>query len=261
MSCSDCNIHCHLTILLSIIQFIALAYALKLVKFRLAEGISLFRFLFRTNTVTKVKLAVLLLPCIDSPVECRRFLSVVTDDDRIEMQQVKKTMGQSIRIFFATYDGYYCLDMREELDRLCLYRLVELSKSINMKRRKACPFRLGLVGDTSQHGNWSCFRNELFNHKPFEITPEKVTPAPLSGLIEFDFVAGFQPEVTDVPMLDRRFLTVLTACCLLLKDSHIEKMHELKYMKILNDNSISGDGFQVTHVIPEGKQHLCIVAL
>ena len=27
------------------------------------------------------------------------------------------------------------------------------------------------IGDTSQHGNWTFFRNELFNKEPFVVTP------------------------------------------------------------------------------------------
>jgi len=41
----------------------------------------------------------------------------------------------------------------------------------------------GILGDTSQHGNWFGFRNEMFNGHPVVITIEFASPLPKSGMI------------------------------------------------------------------------------
>ncbi|RYH10037.1 hypothetical protein EON65_39730, partial [archaeon] len=53
------------------------------------------------------------------------------------------------------YSGYYILDLTKDLDRICLKKLIEQGSS-NIERRR----RYGLH-DTSQHGQWTCFRNEM----------------------------------------------------------------------------------------------------
>ena len=53
----------------------------------------------------------------------------------------------------------------QDLDRLCLSRLFEHNMIFNGKRKAdsaAFPPGYGVVGDTSQVGNWSCFRNCLY---------------------------------------------------------------------------------------------------
>lgn len=39
----------------------------------------------------------------------------------------------------------------------------------------------GVLGDCSQKGNWSSFRNEMFNGKPVVVTTEFASPMPRSG--------------------------------------------------------------------------------
>lgn len=51
----------------------------------------------------------------------------------------------------------------------------------------------GRVGDTSQKGNWSCFRNETLNFKtPFIVTIE--ADIPKKGVLEFDFMSSRRPS-------------------------------------------------------------------
>jgi hypothetical protein len=40
-----------------------------------------------------------------------------------------------------------------------------------------------VVGDCSQKGNWSSFRNEMFNGKPAVVTTEFASPMPRSGTL------------------------------------------------------------------------------
>jgi hypothetical protein len=51
-----------------------------------------------------------------------------------------------------------------------------------------------MLGDTSQDGNWSCFRNELFNKEETYITTERFIPMPTSGKVEFDFSILDRPD-------------------------------------------------------------------
>lgn len=226
---------------------------IKLLKLRVPEALYLFRFMDKAKTMVKVKLIALLLPTLDNPTDVRKFMSITTEDDRFEIQQVKDIVGLRMRIMLGLYDGYYHLDLKVETDRTILYRLVELSRNINTERKANCPISCRLIGDTSQHGNWTCFRNELLSKKPIEITPEKFTPSPLSGILEFDFVSGEHPPLTQEPMLDRRFLNMLTNCCLLRRDQHKDKMVQLSYLKAINDASLDGDGMCTAHVMSEER--------
>ena len=140
------------------------------------------------------------------------------------------------------------------MDRMCLYRLIDISKQINLERRARCPLRHNLVGDLSQHGNWSCFRNEFFKKLPIEITADKFTPSPTVGILEFDFMSGSKPDVKAVAMLDRRFLALLASCNLIYKHEQMDKQYHLNYLKVLNENSNDADGTAIEHAIPKEKR-------
>jgi len=226
---------------------------IKLLKLRVPEALTLFRIMDKAKSIVKTKLIALLLPTFDVPEDVRKFMSITTEDDRFEIQQVKDLVGMRMRTLLGMYDGFYLLDLKVEIHRIILYRLVELSRNINNARRMSCPMNCRVIGDTSQHGNWTCFRNELLNKKPFEITAEKFTPSPQSGILEFDFVSGEHPPLSQEPMLDRRFLNLLSNCCLIRHDQHAEKMAHLEYLKCLNEESLTGDGTCTTHVMSEFK--------
>ena len=73
--------------------------------------------------------------------------------------------------------GYYVISLADEMDRLCLQRLLQLSKALQVKRQNESIFPWP-VGDLSQKGNWSSFRNEYINGKPGVIDTESFTPLP-----------------------------------------------------------------------------------
>lgn len=41
-------------------------------------------------------------------------------------------------------------------------RLIELSATYGQERQQKSKLSVGKIGDVSQKGNWSCFRNECF---------------------------------------------------------------------------------------------------
>ncbi|RYH14423.1 hypothetical protein EON65_33650 [archaeon] len=67
---------------------------------------------------------------------------------------------------------------------------MEISTTTAVQRSEASKIGYGRVGDLSQKGNWSSFRNELFNGKPVVLGPSFACPMPRSGKLEFDFSGG-----------------------------------------------------------------------
>ncbi|KAF0708757.1 hypothetical protein AaE_013100 [Aphanomyces astaci] len=59
--------------------------------------------------------------------------------------------------------------------------------------------------DTSQHENYMCFRNELYNNKPMVMTPSFYDTLPNYGSLDFDFVQFSRPMPDILPMSDNRF--------------------------------------------------------
>jgi hypothetical protein len=117
------------------------------------------------------------------------------------MQKLKTYVGSALRPIMGYYDGYYELDMSLELDRVCLLHLLEHSQRVAdaRKSRYESVFGRAVVGDCSQRGNWSAFRNQvrreaelhaggmfcvliafqqLFNDQEFLISPLVLTPFP-----------------------------------------------------------------------------------
>ena len=60
-------------------------------------------------------------------------------------------------------NGYYTLDLTKIMDRMCIERLLEVSATTAAKRCEESKLAYGRVGDLSQKGNWSSFRNERYN--------------------------------------------------------------------------------------------------
>ena len=71
--------------------------------------------------------------------------------------------------------------------------------NISTEHRTFCRQFNPPLGDTSQAGNRSCFRNLILNKKPFTIVSKWVIPS--TGLIEFDFVRYCDPA-SDTTSLD-----------------------------------------------------------
>jgi hypothetical protein len=187
-----------------------IGYSVQNVRLRLDETLNLYDTIYR-ECRNKIKTITMLLPYMSDFNEAKIFVSKITDDDRVEFGQIKAGMGQILRPIFGQCDGYYNLDMTKPLDVLCLCRLLEISKTVFMKKQMDCmelfnttaskhskhapPAQVSIasglrLGDTSQHCNFSCFRNELKDGFPFEITTESCTPLPSRGVLEFDFCIG-----------------------------------------------------------------------
>ena len=93
----------------------------------------------------------------------------------------------------------------------------------------------GRIGDTSQKGNWSCFRNEILNSKTAIVISYKTLSVelPTIGILEFDFMTYNRPNLKEnskeiVNKLNsKRLFGVLEKCNLMNKDDQVEA---LKYL-------------------------------
>ncbi|ETV91184.1 hypothetical protein, variant [Aphanomyces invadans] len=100
--------------------------------------------------------------------------------------------------------GHYTLDLGDEHDRASFKKIMELNNKLMHYRRTKN------LKDTSQHENGTGFRNELYNNKPFVITPSFYDALPHYGTVDFDFVQFYRPVPDILPMSDHRFKQVVS---------------------------------------------------
>jgi Ca2+-binding EF-hand superfamily protein len=198
--------------------------AIRTSKIRYTEGVTLFKRLFK-ETGNMAQSVARLLPQMKTNAEAKQLVSKITGDDRNKVSQIKQILGAAAKTIFGMYNGFYALDLSKEYDRVCLSRLFEQSSRFNSKRAMSCWLGYGKLGDTSQHGNWSSFRNEFLNKVPIEVTPEKFTPMPQSGILEFDFSGSVGPTIDDKAIPDNRLCNVMYNLYLL-KDDDDKKTAE-----------------------------------
>ena len=122
--------------------------SLKNMKLRFQEAYDIYKVLMlQTGNMPKTLLMV--LPLLESPEDAAKLLSIATKDNRIHIANVKAMAGVSIKPLLGNINGYYCLNLSNELDRVCFARLLGHSQSLNALRMTS-----------SQSGNIS---NDLHN--------------------------------------------------------------------------------------------------
>lgn len=182
---------------------------------------------------------------LQNPSDARELLLYVTDGDRLSMGHIKQVIGYALKPLCGTYDGYYCLNLNMESSQLCLRRLLEVSESLRVKQ-SACSVigGIGRVGDTSQRGNWSCFRNETLNHKtPFPLSVKSVIPK--RGILEFDFMSTSRPPKEEkklVAVTTTRLFGVLERCKLMIPSDRNEALKYLNKCREDGNRVVGGTG-------------------
>lgn len=204
--------------------------AFKSAKIRYNEGLGMYRSMYK-DIGDKVAVLLKVLPQMLLESEARNLVSKVTNDDRVEIARIKQSCGMAYRPMFGSYNGFYVLDLSNEIHRICLCRLLEKSETMNSKRATESIVSYGKVGDTSQNGNWSCFRNEIYNGKPTRLKKEMFNPMPKSGQLEFDFSAVSRPAGGELRLTDKRLCKVLTNICLLELHNQSDVLRKLTYYK------------------------------
>jgi hypothetical protein len=172
-----------------------LAHAVSHAKLRLQEAMEIYKTMVNESR-NKIICALKLLPQINNTLECKQFVKKVFKNDRTGLMQLKLALGQCINPMFGHVNGFYSLDLSKEFDRLCLSQLLEKSRTACSKKASLSEWGgFGCMRNTSQDGNWSCFRNEIFNGEGIEITTRRFIPMPRSGKLEFDYSTIDRPEV------------------------------------------------------------------
>lgn len=162
-------------------------YALNNACLRVDESILLYDVLLK-DVGDKYEVLRRLLPRMVGPEDARGLLEYVTRNNIGEKMIIKHKIGPSFRVFIGHPNGYYKLNLVNENHRICLQKLVELSTRAGRLRQQ------NNLGDTSQHGDWSSFRNLVLDGKKYLIEPSwfnKIMKA--DHVIEFDFIISDLP--------------------------------------------------------------------
>jgi hypothetical protein len=183
-------------------------------KLRLDEALTLAETMMndagdRLNVVKK------LLKQMDRPEDAQHFVLSVIGNNRAEMLRLKKDLGAAMRPLLGNPNGYYVLDLADSMNRMCLERLLEISATDGTRRQESSKIGYGRIGDLSQKGNFSCFRNEMFNGEPITLTINFVSPMPEKGILEFDFSGGGRPPRDVLVLSDARIIKILRSHFLL----------------------------------------------
>lgn len=108
------------------------------------------------------------------------------------------------------------------------------------------------MGDTSQKGNWSCFRNELSNKKPISISISYASPLPKSGKLEFDFISYQRMESDAFFLNDIRFTNLLVKSFFLPSADRFKALNILKQSKHQCNRCANGDG-KTMYEVPKDR--------
>jgi hypothetical protein len=157
----------------------------------------------------KVKAIKKLVLQMNDTNDARNLITSLLENDRTEMLRLKRDFGASLRPILGNPNGYYILDLAKEMDRMCLEKLLEISTTAGNKRMEASKIGYGRVGDLSQKGNWSSFRNELLDNEPVTLSPAFAQPIPTSGKLQFDFSGAGRPTRDSLPVSDIRVVKIL----------------------------------------------------
>lgn len=141
-------------------------------------------------------------------------------------------------------DGFYSLDLSNQMDKFCFNKLLEMGMTIAYRRAKKSRLGYGTLGDCSQKGNWSAFRNEIFNGKPVVVTTDFASPMPKSGRLEFDFVSEQRVGKDDFILNDVRLTNMLVRVFQILPDERDYVLNKLRRIKELCDKTLGG----TTHI-------------
>eukprot|EP00981_Chlorochromonas_danica_P002470 scaffold474_cov169-Ochromonas_danica.AAC.5 len=190
-----------------------LTYAIESTKLHLEEGQKLYQQIFQKSDDPTPLLGKLLMHMLTSD-DAMRMIACFVGGDIVKIRRLKQRLGAAYYPVIGIYSGFYCLDLSDGLDRLCMKILIEKSvRSTQARHRKG-------LWDTSQNGQWSCFRNDYSpdNSIP-SISFKYLFPIPRKGKIEFDFVSIERPDISLCqPVCDDRIVECLLLSRLLSQD-------------------------------------------
>ena len=132
----------------------------------------------------KIRALALMLPRLIRPNDARALVLHAGLNCVDDICSLKKRMGSMYNVSLGSYTGFYFLNMKSARDRECMTRLLEMCSFA-----KKCRHGEDL-GDTSQIGDWSCFRNIRLDNEPYALDCSLGASAhlPETGSLQFDFV-------------------------------------------------------------------------
>ena len=217
------------------------SFGVSAAKLRLDEAFSLYNSLMADCTQNKTEILAIILPQLGNPADARMLVSKALDGNKTEMLQLRRKLGTAVRPVLGIVNGYFVLDLSKSLDRLCLVRLIEISKTRANVRTRTTKIPGGRVADLSHRGNNSCFRNEMFNGKKVTVNQQFATPMPKYGILSFDFSGSPKPKIEEIVSADSRVVKSLSECFLLKGKDHKNAMNKLYRYKQLSYMTNNGD--------------------
>lgn len=211
-------------------------------KIRYAEALGFVQSMSKENA-NKISILVTILPHMASPTDARQLVNKILNNSKVEISRLKREIGQAYKVIMGQPDGFFVLDMTHEMDRFCLNRLLEISMTrAHLRSARYRALGYGRLGDTSQKGNWSCFRNELYNKKPVVITITFASPLPKTGRVEFDFVSLQRVQADNYVLNDIRFTNLLVKSYLLRSSERSRAITLLKKVRHQCEHTLMGNG-------------------
>jgi hypothetical protein len=228
------------------------SFGVKNYKIRLYEALSLTSSLMKDSD--RVAVLGTVLPQMSQSSEAKLLVSRILDNNITDLIRLKRLVGPFYRVIMGTPDGYYNLDLSNEMDRCCINRLLEISMTMqHLRSEKRKTLGYGKLGDTSQKGNFSCFRNEIFNrNKVIDMTVEYASPLPRVGKLEFDFVSQKRYSSDNFIINDIRFTNLLVKTFQLHKTDRQKVLKCLQHSKKQCNRTVYGNAKRI-YEIPKEK--------
>jgi hypothetical protein len=181
----------------SMIAGMMLSHVVGMGNFRFHEAVLLLNAIALEVGQTAKTLGRLLMNVV-SPTDAVLLVNLYAGRDIKKFMLLEEIVGKYLlKVIMGHYDGFYTLNMENLSDQLCMDRLLGVSSDMDKKRKERN------LGDTSQHGNGSCFRNEhmitgygadAVETTNFVVTKEQFVPMPSNVRLEFDFSSGVRPD-------------------------------------------------------------------
>lgn len=183
-----------------------------------------------------------ILPRMADPIEARSLMMQVINFDKASLRRLMAILGNAFNPLLGIYDGYYSLDMSNEMDRVCMSKLLVQSQLHKDQCMEKCLFQTKKTNDVSQKGDWSAFRNEVIDGERGHISVELFNPIPHKGKVSFDFSGSSKAPREATVIKDTRCVNVLVNLSLVPRDQRDSLLQELQEMNQFTKRSIYCDG-------------------
>eukprot|EP01038_Epipyxis_sp_PR26KG_P004053 gene4053-5796_t len=178
-----------------------------------------------------------LLPSMVTPNDAWLLITSTCTDIR-SMVTLRQQIGVAFLLYFGMPNNYYCLHLSDPMDRSCFLKLVMINNKLLSLRRDGLK-----KGDTSQHGNYMCFRNVIFEQKSFIITEEFLKKIPEKGKICFDFISlqEIKPE-SRLPISNLRLFRLLSGLKIVAPELRVRLFQKLSSYTTEGRSASKGNG-------------------